>query len=121
MPTPAVPWLWNQNSTTRITIVIGTTYGSSTGVATPRPSTAPSTEMAGVMMPSPYSSAAPKIPRAISQPRSLLPVGLIGVASAVRARMPPSPWLSARSTNTRYFTDITMMSAQTISDSTPRT
>ena len=36
------------------------------GVATSRPSTAPSTEIAGVIMPSPYSSAAPKRPSAIS-------------------------------------------------------
>ena len=33
--------------------VIGTTKGANTGVATSRPSTALSTEMAGVIMPSP--------------------------------------------------------------------
>jgi len=37
----------------RMTTVIGTTTGSSLFVATPRPSTALSTEMAGVIMPSP--------------------------------------------------------------------
>jgi hypothetical protein len=46
---------------------------------------------------------------------------LIGVESAVSARMPPSPWLSARITNTRYLIETTMISAQKISDSTPRT
>ena len=46
-------------------------------VATVRPSTAPSTEMAGVMMPSPYSSAAPNRPAPIEHrapPRRRLPV-----------------------------------------------
>ena len=33
--------------------MIGTTYGWNSGVATSRPSIAPSTEMAGVIMPSP--------------------------------------------------------------------
>ena len=46
--------------------MIGTTYGVKNGVATSRPSTAPSTEIAGVIMPSPYSSAVPKMPSAIS-------------------------------------------------------
>jgi hypothetical protein len=41
--------------------------------------------------------------------------------SAASARMPPSPLLSARSTNTRYFTQTTSISAQHISDSTPST
>ncbi len=34
--------------------------------------------------------------------------------------MPPSPWLSARMTNSRYLTVITMISDQNISESTPR-
>ena len=36
-----------------MTTVIGTTYGWKNGVTTSRPSIAPSTEMAGVIMPSP--------------------------------------------------------------------
>ena len=35
--------------------------------------------------------------------------------------MPPSPWLSARMTKTRYLTETTMTSDQKISDSTPST
>jgi hypothetical protein len=35
--------------------------------------------------------------------------------------MPPSPLLSARSTNTRYFITTTSISAQNTSDITPRT
>lgn len=52
-PTLAVPRRWKANSATRIPIVIGTTNGSSTGVAISRPSMALNTEMAGVIMPSP--------------------------------------------------------------------
>ncbi len=44
-----------------------------------------------------------------------------GRASAISARMPPSPRLSARSTTPRYFTEITRISDQKISDSTPIT
>ena len=66
------------------------------GVAMSSPSTALSTEMAGVIMPSPYRSAAPKMPSSTSGQRSVVLRILIGVARAVSARMPPSPWLSAR-------------------------
>ena len=52
-PTLAVPRDWIRNSPTRITTVITTTYGSNTWVAIASPSTAPSTEMAGVIIPSP--------------------------------------------------------------------
>ena len=52
-PTPAVPRRWKKKRTTRITIVSGITYGLKNGVAISRPSTALSTEMAGVIMPSP--------------------------------------------------------------------
>ena len=41
--------------------------------------------------------------------------------SEVSARIPPSPWLSARSTNTRYLTEITSSSDQQINESTPST
>jgi hypothetical protein len=44
-----------------------------------------------------------------------------GVTSEVSARIPPSPRLSAFSTKTAYFTEMTSSSAQKISDSTPST
>ena len=62
VPRPPVPRCCMTNSAIRMTTVIGTTKGSNTCVATPSPSTALSTEMAGVIMPSPYSSAAPNRP-----------------------------------------------------------
>ena len=58
-PTRAVPRFWNTNSATRMTLArIGTTHPGMLD-ATSIPSTAPRTEIAGVMTPSPYRSAAP--------------------------------------------------------------
>ncbi len=51
--TLAVPRDCTANSAIRITTVIGTTKSSKAGVATFRPSTAESTDSAGVMMASP--------------------------------------------------------------------
>ena len=103
----------------RMPIVTGSTNGSNTCVTTPSPSTALSTEMAGVMMPSPYSRAAPNRPTAIRTPRS--EVAVRERTSATSARMPPSPSLSARITNTRYLIETMTMSDQKISESTPST
>ena len=52
-PTRAVPRRWKAKSARMIPNATGTTQWDSAGVATARPSTAPSTEIAGVMMPSP--------------------------------------------------------------------
>jgi len=52
-PTAPVPKRWMRNSTVMIAIVISTTNDSSAGAATFRPSTADSTEIAGVIIPSP--------------------------------------------------------------------
>ena len=52
-PTPAVPRLWKANRPIRIPIEMGTIHISSAGAARLKPSTAPSTEIAGVMTPSP--------------------------------------------------------------------
>ena len=52
-PTRCVPCCWIAKIPMRITTVIGTTYESNSGVATFNPSTAPSTVIAGVIMPSP--------------------------------------------------------------------
>ena len=52
-PTRSVPRRWKENSRTRTTMVIGITARWRTGAATSKPSTADSTEIAGVIMPSP--------------------------------------------------------------------
>ncbi len=52
-PMRSVPRDWITNRLRRMTMAIGTTYGSNRWVVTLRPSTALSTETAGVIMPSP--------------------------------------------------------------------
>ena len=52
-PMRAVPWRCTANSAIRIAIVMGTTYGAKIGVTISSPSTALSTEIAGVIMLSP--------------------------------------------------------------------
>jgi hypothetical protein len=105
-----------------MTTVMGSTYGSKTGVATLSPSTALSTEMAGVIMLSPYSSDAPNSPASTRIHRRL--PGRIcraGATRAVSAIIPPSPRLSARITKERYLMEMTMMSDQKMRESTPIT
>ena len=99
-PTAAVPRRWTANSTTMITAVRGTISSSSPGSITFTPSTADSTEIAGVIMLSPKNSAAPKMPsEASSAVRRLLPASPPHrVSRVIRAMMPPSPWLFTRIT-----------------------
>jgi hypothetical protein len=63
LPTFAVPKRWPANRPNRISRLIGTTQFASRGEITARPSTAPSTVIGGVIMPSPKNSEAPKMPR----------------------------------------------------------
>ncbi len=84
-----------------ITAVIGTTQSASSGSTILSPSTADSTEIAGVIMLSPKNSAAPKSPR---QPSTIGRAVARGWPASRRSRvisamMPPSPWLSARITS----------------------
>ena len=65
-PTPPAPIRCTLKSPTRITTASGTVNGLKKGVATSKPSTAPSTVMAGVINPSPYSSDAPKTPKIVN-------------------------------------------------------
>ncbi len=120
-PTRAVPRRWNMNSATRMRLDrMGTTQSGSCGAATPMPSTAPSTEMAGVMTPSPYSSAAPKSPKPTRRRRAPIRCRR-GCSRASSAMIPPSPRLSACMMKARYLNDTTKLSDQKISESTPRT
>jgi hypothetical protein len=83
-----------------------------------RPSTADSTEIAGVITASPKKNAAPAMPSPSS--RDTLPWATRW-PSAIRAKMPPSPSLSARSSTTTYFNVTISVSAQRMSESTPTT
>ncbi len=98
-PTMAVPCRCTANRPMMITAVIGTTSSASLGSTTFRPSTADSTEIAGVIMLSPKNSAAPRIPSAdstlMTRGLDLLPSRRTSVMSAMT---PPSPSLSARMT-----------------------
>jgi len=53
--------------------------------------------------------------------RHLLCLARRGLTKASNARMPPSPWLSARMINIAYLMDMTMIKDQKISDTTPST
>jgi len=67
-PTAPLPFLWIANNATRITAADGTTYGVTAGSAISSPSTALSTEMAGVIMASPKNSDAPASPTTSKTP-----------------------------------------------------
>ena len=70
LPMPVVPRFWTMKRTISTRQVMGTMNGLAASVATSNPSIAESTEIEGVMMPSPYSSAAPKIPPMMTADRS---------------------------------------------------
>ena len=118
-PTEPVPRFWIQNSATMISTVAGTTNGCSIGVITSSPSTAESTEIAGVIIASPKNIAAPKMPRPTSHQRSRPWRSVPRETSAVSARMPPSPLLSARMISTTYLSVTTITSAQNTRDRRP--
>ena len=85
-------------------------------MATCTPWTAPSTEIAGVIMPSPKNSAAPKIPSVTS---SVPWTTLLRRSSAVSAMIPPSPRLCARMMKPAYLIDTMIIKAQKIRDAVP--
>ena len=83
--------------------------------------------MTGVIIPSAHSSAAPKSASATSVIHRRWPdsprFGWLrcSVTRARSARMPPSPWLSARITKPMYLTTTMSVSAQKTSERMPRT
>jgi hypothetical protein len=105
-----VPRYWNRNRLNRTARVSGTTTNSNLGLITARPSTAESTDMAGVIIASPKKNAAPIMPRASTNP----PFFFKSVSTrTTRERMPPSPLLSARMSRMTYFSPTTRIRAQT--------
>ena len=117
-PMRSVPLRWIWNSATRMTRVMGTTEPPSPGAASSSPSTALSTEMAGVMTPSPKNSAQPTSPISASGTAARAPAE--SRASCMSASTPPSPSLSARSTMVTYLSATTLAIDQNTSESTPR-
>lgn len=100
--------------------MIGSTNSSSAGVTSLMPSTAESTEMAGVIMASPKNSEAAAMPMTKTTAASLVSVLWPSTlwARAISESVPPSPRLSARSSSSTYLIVTTRISAQMISDST---
>src|SRR5580658_5024368 len=118
-PTLWVPRYCIANSAIITTMLIGSTYSFNVGAATCNPSTAESTEIAGVMMPSPKNRPAPTMPIKASVLRMAV-FTATRCASAMSASIPPSPWLSARITSITYFTVTISTSDQKNSDRMPR-
>src|SRR5215469_3802789 len=103
------------------TSVMGTTACLRSGLSSSSPSTALSTEMAGVMSASQKKNAVPASASPTATFAQVLPGISRRCASANSARMPPSPSLSARMMTVTYLSVTEIVSAQKISDSTPRT
>ena len=116
--TLAVPLLCAANKPIRMMTARGATNSAKAGLASLSPSTADSTEIAGVMTESPRNIDAPMTPRSrikgVRRPAAR-------VASAISDKVPPSPLLSARNSNSTYFSVTVTISAQTMSDKTPST
>ena len=119
-PTAPVPRFWATKSNKRMRHVKGTMADCIDGRATASPSMALSTEMARGHR-----------PVAVEQGRAddhgqgdpgdtfrVLHAHRSGT-TARRAKMPPSPWLSARMMKVRYLTVTTMVRDQKISDRSP--
>src|SRR5215831_14248147 len=109
------------NRATMIATVIGMTRPDTDGAATLTPSTAESTEMAGVIMLSPKNSEAPKIPSAARIAFARRPPGRARRRiKAISAMIPPSPSLSARITSRTYVTVTMIVTDQKISEMIPK-
>src|SRR6516225_7545869 len=120
-PTMPVPSRWTRNRTTMIATVMGMTRPATDGAATSTPSTAESTEMAGVIMLSPKNSEAPKMPSAASTALARAPPGRARRRiRAISAMIPPSPSLSARITSKTYVMVTMIVTDQKISEMTPK-
>src|SRR5262249_33407251 len=120
LPIFSVPCCCTRNKQTKIAIQAGTTYLASWGCNTSTPSTALKTEIAGVIMLSPSSNAAPNKPSGSNQ-TLLFAFDRLEHTSVVSARMPPSPSKSARKITIKYLIETIMTNAQIISEITPTT
>ena len=119
-PTLVVPTDCSQNSPTRMPIASGTTRRSNPCSTVASPSTADSTEIAGVIMQSPKNSAVASTPRMTRLGPQRLPVPERRWISASSARLPPSPLLSARMMIETYLTVTIIISDQNIRLMTPK-
>ena len=99
----------------------GITARSKPGSSSSSPSTAPNTEIAGVIRASQKKNAVPASANTITTRDHALPAMSPRLASANSARIPPSPSLSARMMTDTYFSVTEIARLQKMSDSTPST
>ena len=118
-PTLAVPTACNQNSPIMMTTAIGITNGSNPALTVANPSTADSTDTAGVIMQSPKYNAVARTPR-MTRLDVQRPPPLLRWISARSARLPPSPLLSARMMMKTYFSVTISISDQKTRLTTPK-
>lgn len=85
-----------------------------------RPSSAPSTLIAGVIAPSPISRLQPSIASSVTRWRARAPSGGPERMVCSSANVPPSPWWLTRITQPTYLTQTTSVSAQKIIEKVPR-
>src|SRR5262249_53616067 len=121
LPTTLVPKRWIANSRVRTAAAIGSTTEARLGTATFNPSTAESTEIAGVITLSPKNSEAPRIPSVTSPTVTPVRLSVGPRRSAVSDMIPPSPLSSARMMKLTYNTDTIIVSVQKTSEITPYT
>ena len=119
-PIFAVPKRWIENRPINMPIVIGMTKGVKAAVTSSSPSSALSTEIAGVIAPSPYNKAAPNSPATTRIWRVRDFPDTLVCSSDTRAMIPPSPSLSARITTSKYLIEMTMISDHVIIERTPK-
>ena len=121
LPTLAVPKRCAMNTASSTDTVNGTIQSCSCGAITSSPSIADSTEIAGVITPSPKNSEAPKMPRMPTAYAAREFFGRVRWASAISAMIPPSPSLSARMMMVTYLSVTTSISDQNTSERMPST
>ena len=121
LPIVAVPCRCTINSPARIPIDKGTNHWLKMGVAILRPSMAESTEIAGVIIPSPKNSDAPTKPKAIRNIFFWSEIRVVRRFNANSDMIPPSPLLSARMITMTYLKLMVSIMHQKIRDRIPST
>ncbi len=122
-PIRPLPSRWVRKTPTTMNAEATTTQWACSGPCTgARPPIALSTLMAGVMIPSPYKSAAPiNAAQSSHRPRPRVAASSRDRASARSAKSPPSPPLSARSRSEMYLPPTMSSSDQMMIESVPST
>ena len=111
-PMLLLPKRWNTKSITSIITMMGTVLIP--GFNCSKPSIAEETLIGGVIMPSASKALPPIIAGTINHPI------LVRLSRAYRAKIPPSPLLSALSVSIIYFTVVCSVNVQKMQDKEPK-